>query len=481
MNKIIYKNQSFFYRFNKLDLKSDFSCDLWNDNFHSLCTINLNKEKPGDIYVNYKNIYFQKTSDYDILFTRRIDRAIRPWCKKYGMQINLFNLVKTLSKDYLFLNVAILIKKIFNICIAGIEENGLFITFSENKKILSLELDQIYTKEQIIKTADNMYTEVEKIFEQLKIITSKYKQNDISVPICKLNRTRKLDEIRKINIFTTPTVFQRGKTSVLSIIQKDIKFNSQYVFNHNSKYSNRREIGHSNLIKSAFKNYINEPIKLIAEVLSADGSSSAASVCAHSINLRNKGYLSELIAGISLGNINNQWIVDMTEEEDNESIMDFKIFGTKTHISAIHLDTKKYIYLDDLSTILTLGQKKLIEIINKMNKFALGTIKQIPNIQVLKKYENHINFFFKKNPIKIYKDNIFQEIWDETIDYFINFYVLKDFSKCALIFTDKKYKDGMLETIHGSIQIDKYNNNDILLGSIKNNQFIVNKVINLLE
>ncbi|MDD5190372.1 MAG: polyribonucleotide nucleotidyltransferase [Dehalococcoidales bacterium] len=114
----------------------------------------------------------------------------------------------------------------------------------------------------------------------------------------------------------------------------------------------RREIGHGALVERALAPVIPTSvdfpytIRLVSEVLSSNGSTSQASVCAGSLALMDAGIpVKKAVAGISIGLVtgeNNRFetIVDIEGIEDNYGDMDFKVAGTKDGITAIQLDMK---------------------------------------------------------------------------------------------------------------------------------------------
>ncbi|MGX7592043.1 polyribonucleotide nucleotidyltransferase [Candidatus Karelsulcia muelleri] len=113
----------------------------------------------------------------------------------------------------------------------------------------------------------------------------------------------------------------------------------------------RREIGHGNLAQRALKNILpsNNPytIRIVADVLESNGSSSMATVCASTLALMDAGIpIIRPVAGIAMGLIikksTGEKIVlsDILGEEDSWGDMDFKIAGTKLGITACQMDVK---------------------------------------------------------------------------------------------------------------------------------------------
>ncbi|MGX7590332.1 polyribonucleotide nucleotidyltransferase [Candidatus Karelsulcia muelleri] len=113
----------------------------------------------------------------------------------------------------------------------------------------------------------------------------------------------------------------------------------------------RREIGHGNLAQRALKNLLpsNNPytIRIVADVLESNGSSSMATVCASTLALMDAGIpIIRPVAGIAMGLIINQStgekiiLSDILGEEDSWGDLDFKIAGTKLGITACQMDVK---------------------------------------------------------------------------------------------------------------------------------------------
>jgi polyribonucleotide nucleotidyltransferase len=118
------------------------------------------------------------------------------------------------------------------------------------------------------------------------------------------------------------------------------------------RHPGRREIGHGflahNAIKAVFPEANTFPysVRLIADVLECDGSSSMATICASTMSLLDAGVpLKDMVAGIAMGVISDEkhnfyCLTDIAGIEDELGLMDFKIAGTKKAITAIQMDTK---------------------------------------------------------------------------------------------------------------------------------------------
>jgi polyribonucleotide nucleotidyltransferase len=113
----------------------------------------------------------------------------------------------------------------------------------------------------------------------------------------------------------------------------------------------RREIGHGNLAHRALKRMIPEDnpycIRIVSEILSSNGSSSMATVCAGCMALLDAGIkLKKPVAGIAMGlitdegNVKHAVLSDILGDEDHLGDMDFKVTGTVDGITATQMDIK---------------------------------------------------------------------------------------------------------------------------------------------
>lgn len=192
---------------------------------------------------------------------------------------------------------------------------------------------------------------------------------------------RKEEEIREIKteVSVLPRthgsgLFCRGLTKVLSILTlggphdvqllegMEISGKKRFLHHYNFppystgevrtlKGPSRREIGHGILVEKALfpliPNFETFPytIRIVSEVLSSNGSTSMASVCASSLALMDAGVpIKRHVAGISMGLVTNEReykiLTDIQGIEDQIGEMDFKIAGTREGITAIQLDVK---------------------------------------------------------------------------------------------------------------------------------------------
>ena len=113
----------------------------------------------------------------------------------------------------------------------------------------------------------------------------------------------------------------------------------------------RREIGHSMLAERALRPVIPEQdqfpytIRINADVMESNGSSSMASVCAGSLALMDAGVpIEKPVAGIAMGLVQHDGdtkvLTDILGQEDHLGDMDFKITGTRDGVTACQMDMK---------------------------------------------------------------------------------------------------------------------------------------------
>ena len=113
----------------------------------------------------------------------------------------------------------------------------------------------------------------------------------------------------------------------------------------------RREIGHGALAETALRPMIPSEeafpytIRVVSEVLSSNGSTSQASVCASTLALMDCGVpIKRPVAGVAMGLVTDgeQFAVltDIQGMEDHLGDMDFKVAGTSEGITALQMDIK---------------------------------------------------------------------------------------------------------------------------------------------
>lgn len=230
---------------------------------------------------------------------------------------------------------------------------------------------------------------------------------------------RGFDEIRKISCQAGiipqthgSGLFCRGLTHVLSIVTlggpgeellvegMEIVGKKRFLHHYNfPPYSSgevrrmsspgRREIGHGALAEKALRPMVPDvekfpyTIRIVSEVLSSNGSTSMASVCASSLALFDAGVpMKKAVAGISCGLIMDgedetklisqrdyKLLTDIQGPEDHFGDMDLKVAGTSDGITAIQLDIKvKGLTLEILKQGLEKAKEARNKILAKMNE-----------------------------------------------------------------------------------------------------------------
>lgn len=129
----------------------------------------------------------------------------------------------------------------------------------------------------------------------------------------------------------------------------------QYSVGSTGRYGSpgRREIGHGALGHRALSEVLPSEedfpyaIRLVAEVLESNGSSSQASICAGTLALMDAGVpIKAPVAGIAMGLVmgeneeNYTILTDIQGLEDHLGDMDFKVAGTHRGITALQMDIK---------------------------------------------------------------------------------------------------------------------------------------------
>lgn len=142
----------------------------------------------------------------------------------------------------------------------------------------------------------------------------------------------------------------------------------------------RREIGHGALAERALEPMIPDEetfpyaLRLVSEVISSNGSTSMASVCASTLALMDGGVpIKKPVAGVAMGLIKDTEndsvtiLTDIQGLEDFLGDMDFKVAGTKDGITAIQMDIKiKGIDREILTRALAQAKEGRLHILGKM-------------------------------------------------------------------------------------------------------------------
>lgn len=170
-------------------------------------------------------------------------------------------------------------------------------------------------------------------------------------------------------------VFARGNTQVLAVVTLASPSGAQlietmeetgrrrFMLHYNfpsfsvgetgrAKGPGRREIGHGALASKAVRRLIPPKeefpyaIRVVAETLSSNGSSSMASACAASLALMDAGVpVKKHVAGVAMGLLTDgkgsyKILTDIQGPEDHHGEMDFKVAGTREGVTAVQMDVK---------------------------------------------------------------------------------------------------------------------------------------------
>ncbi len=144
----------------------------------------------------------------------------------------------------------------------------------------------------------------------------------------------------------------------------------------------RRDIGHGALAERAVAAVIPlaedflYTIRVVAEVLESNGSSSMASVCGATLALMDAGVpIRDMVSGVAMGLIKDDEsgeaiiLTDILGDEDHLGDMDFKVTGTEEGITALQMDIKiNEIDEDILNRALEQARKGRIHILEKMRE-----------------------------------------------------------------------------------------------------------------
>ena len=222
---------------------------------------------------------------------------------------------------------------------------------------------------------------------------------------------RSIDELRPIScdVGILPRthgtgLFQRGETQVLGIVtlgpvsmqqkldsltpEESKRFMLHYNF---PPYSvgevrrmlgtGRREIGHGALAERALQPVLPATsefpytLRIVAEVLGSNGSTSQASICAGTLALMDAGVpIKDMVAGVAMGLVTSdegeyRILTDIAGLEDFLGDMDFKVAGTESGINAVQADFKIHgLTLDQIDEIVERARAARIFILSKLRE-----------------------------------------------------------------------------------------------------------------
>lgn len=219
---------------------------------------------------------------------------------------------------------------------------------------------------------------------------------------------RAFDEIRQITceVGSLPrphgsALFTRGETQVLGVLTLGSGMDEQRVetLSGNETRSfmlhynfppfsvgetkraggpSRRDIGHGNLATRALEKVLPNQeefeytIRLVAEVMESNGSSSMGTICSGTLALMDGGVpIKAPVSGIAMGLIKEgekiAVLSDILGDEDHFGDMDFKVAGSAEGVTALQMDIKvKELSRDIMEKALNQARAGRIHILNKM-------------------------------------------------------------------------------------------------------------------
>ena len=170
----------------------------------------------------------------------------------------------------------------------------------------------------------------------------------------------------------------------------------------------RREIGHGALAEKALKPIIPAgdgfpfTVRVVAETLESNGSSSMAAVCGGCLSLMDAGVpISDPVAGVAMGLIKegDNFIVltDILGDEDALGDMDFKIAGTAEGVTAVQMDIK-------ITGLTTEIMRKAMRQAHEARLHILGEMKKAidgPRAELSKYAPQHAEVFVNPEVIRM--------------------------------------------------------------------------------
>ncbi|UFX83367.1 polyribonucleotide nucleotidyltransferase [Candidatus Absconditicoccus praedator] len=283
-------------------------------------------------------------------------------------------------------------KKEFNEIVSGFEQESL----EKTKDKIEDENNTNFTTTKVKSAVFNIVKE----FVREKILNEEKRVDG-----------RKLDEIRSLyhEVGLIPRIhgsglFQRGETQVFSattlgapgdyLLVDDMESDAveqRFMHHYNMPGfstneakrggpASRREIGHGKLVEKALESVIPGEeefpytTRIVSEVLSCNGSTSMASVCASTLSLMDAGVpIKQPVSGVAMGLVTDgdkfKILTDIQGVEDFTGDMDFKVAGTKNGITALQMDMKiKGLQLDIVEKAIEKANKARNEILEDMIK-----------------------------------------------------------------------------------------------------------------
>jgi polyribonucleotide nucleotidyltransferase len=291
----------------------------------------------------------------------------------------------------------------------------------ELKTALFMHLKETFTeKEPNYKAADFLFEEAVNDIVHEKALKEEKRPDG-----------RKLDELRalygEVKMFSRThgsSIFVRGNTQALAVttlaapgaeqLIETMETNTKrrFMLHYNFppfsvgevgtfRGPGRREIGHGNLARKSLERLIPSKeefpytIRVVSEIMSSNGSSSMATVCASALSLMDAGVpLKKPAAGIAMGlmmkDVNNYKVLtDIQGPEDHHGDMDCKVAGTTDGVTGMQMDIKvDGLTVEILEKTLAQARKARLEILETMKKVLPAhreTLSPfVPTIRILK-------------------------------------------------------------------------------------------------
>ncbi len=144
----------------------------------------------------------------------------------------------------------------------------------------------------------------------------------------------------------------------------------------------RREVGHGHLAAAAIRRVLPDnkdfpyTIRVVADMLESDGSTSMATVCGSTMALMQAGVpIKRMVSGVAMGLLKSTSgkftvLTDISGFEDAFGLMDFKVCGTDNGITAIQMDIKYKggLSRDIFEAALAQAKKGRMHILGEMRK-----------------------------------------------------------------------------------------------------------------
>ena len=287
-------------------------------------------------------------------------------------------------------------KKINDLYDKGLSKSDL----SEEKKKLIVELSEKLDNEENPDLLTQIKAEISSL--EKDIVRDRIIEKGIRPDNRKSDQIRDLEsEVGVLPRVHGSSIFKRGETQALGTVTlaslsekqkldflspiKEKTFMLHYNFppysvGESGRFmTSRREQGHGALAERAIKPVLPSEedwpyaMRVVSDVLSSNGSTSMATVCAGILSLMDGGIpIKETVAGIAMGLILNPdgkyaILTDIQGLEDHLGDMDFKVAGSRSGVTALQMDIKvKGVTPQILSEALEQAKKARLEIIEHM-------------------------------------------------------------------------------------------------------------------